>query len=632
MDEAGRLISELQQKLMQLDHKVWLYRQDMAAEFKKHADRLLHDVPKEISDTVNKAIAESLKHYPSLDIPSHDVDQLSGRAVNNETLSNCVSEKIDTPSKLIAIPAGLSDSPDSPSDGRPTSHEREQEFQGIFTPGYLPLLDSTDRNERRSSSSSTSPSVSEKKSIDIVLPHKAAEDANAQSSSYPTSTSSPLQKPPPPRRRSTDDVSNKSDNSDTPVRRSALRRTSSSSKPHSPRHVRFEFAGEEYLPTSSPKLEIPAIDFTPRSPIILGMGGTEELTNEPGSPQVNDRSESPPPKRITSSQALRLLSRGPFEDDGTQWTEVIAPSDGSASVSREEAPEDSDDESLSMPLSVTAAAAKLNGHKNVDVKASQKSSSDATGLPVQTVSASPKEHDATSNGNKTPDEIAEEEDILAEMTPLMPVVANTNPSTKSPIAPLQESAQMVPDEATRGKKKPWFILPDGTDLNDFQGTMADLDMDLDEEDMFAFDETADRPKEKPPSEPDSDDDSPGSPAEDKVEEEGSSISKFATSPARVIPQPGTPVAESNIAAPSGSHRSSYHPFNTPIVNPALHEQAASLGHVPSFVGSVKDGLEEMALQSFRGGGSLAGGAPRSLSERMAFEEAMEARHAATKKD
>ena len=630
MDEAGRLISELQQKLAQLDHKVWLYRQDMTAEFKKHADSLLRDVPKEVSDTVNKAIAESLKRYPSLDMTSQDTDQLYAPAVNNEIVPNCVPENISAPSKLNAVPANLNNGPESPSDGPPTSHEREQEFQGIFTPGYLPLLDSTDRNERRSSTSSALPSASENRPIDIVPQERPALDATARLSSYPPSTSLLLQKPPPPRRRSTDDVSDKSSQSDTPVRRSALRRTSSSSKSHSPRHVRFEFAGEEYLPTSSPKLEVPAIDFIPRSPIILGMGGTEELTEDLESPQIVDRSESPPPKRITSSQALRLLSRGPLEDDGTQWTEVIAPPDGSASVSRGDgASEDSDDESLSMPLSVTAAAARLNGHKRKDVNTSPKSSSDATELPVRALSASPKEYETTRNGNKTPDEIAEEEDILADMTPLTPVVANKNPSTKSPNIPPLESTEMPQSVGMRGNKKPWFILPDGTDLNDFQGTTADLDVDPDEEDMFAFDEVADRPQEKP--EPDSEDDSPGSPAEDKAEE-GSSGSRFATSPARVIPKAGTPVADSDTIAPSNSHRSSYHPFNTPIVNPALHEQAASLGNVQSFVGSVKDGLEEMALQSFRGGGSLTGGVPRSLSERMAFEEAMEARHTAVKKN
>ena len=58
MDEATRLVSELQQKLSELDHKVWQYRQDMASEFTKYAENVLRDVPKDVSETVSKAIAE----------------------------------------------------------------------------------------------------------------------------------------------------------------------------------------------------------------------------------------------------------------------------------------------------------------------------------------------------------------------------------------------------------------------------------------------------------------------------------------------------------------------------------------------------------------------------------------------
>ena len=52
---------------------------------------------------------------------------------------------------------------------------------------------------------------------------------------------------PPPVRRNTDEVSIRSDWSgdSAVVRRSALRRSSSSSKSHSPRRVRFDVMGEE---------------------------------------------------------------------------------------------------------------------------------------------------------------------------------------------------------------------------------------------------------------------------------------------------------------------------------------------------------------------------------------------------
>ena len=64
MDDTSRLVSELQQKLSELDLKVWQYRRDMASQFAKYAEDLLRDVPKDVSDTVSKAIAESMKPLP----------------------------------------------------------------------------------------------------------------------------------------------------------------------------------------------------------------------------------------------------------------------------------------------------------------------------------------------------------------------------------------------------------------------------------------------------------------------------------------------------------------------------------------------------------------------------------------
>src|SRR5450756_236250 len=61
MDEATKLVSELQQKLTELDHKVWQYQRDMTSEFEKYAEDLLREVPQDISETVSKTIAESMK-------------------------------------------------------------------------------------------------------------------------------------------------------------------------------------------------------------------------------------------------------------------------------------------------------------------------------------------------------------------------------------------------------------------------------------------------------------------------------------------------------------------------------------------------------------------------------------------
>jgi hypothetical protein len=254
-------------------------------------------------------------------------------------------------------------------------------------------------------------------------------------------------------------------------------------------------------------------------------------------------------------------------------------------------------------------------------------SREVTKLPAGPVHISTKDIDVTSNGNKTLEEIAEGQSILADMTPLQPVIANIAMDNSSNALKGHSTDGSQPT-ASKSAKKPWLILPDSTDLNNSVGTTGELYVNEDDDDMFTFDEATDRPPRKPMPESDTEEDSS---VEDTAEEEPLESSRFATSPGRPIPQLGTAVGDSTKSGPSASRRSSYHPFNTPIVAPEVHEQAASLGNITSFVGSVKNGLEEMALQSFRGGGSLRGGAPTSLSERMAFDEAMEARREAAKK-
>jgi hypothetical protein len=640
MDEAGRLITELQLKLAQLDHKVWLYRQDMATEFKKHADSLLRDVPENVSDTVNKAITESLKSYPSLHLDFQDIEQQRG-AVEKDMLAHVPEAGMSIPTQAAALAAEPVADSDSTVDGVSDLHAREKEFQGLFTPSYLPLLDSTDRKERKSSSSSAaSPAAVETKAIDFTPQATAPGDSSPDSSPYLSQSSLPRPKPPTPERRNTDEASIRSDSSDTPVRRSALRRSSGPHRPQSPRQVRFKFADEEYLPTSSPKVELPEMDYD-ISNTTMSVDGGDDPFNEPMSEvsYLDDEEESPPPKRISSSQALRALSRGPIEDDGTQWTEVIAPPDGSASIEKPEGYiEDSDDdESLSMPLNMTRALARANGLRG----RYPEGVAAAAGTPNDMSADIPKtiqEDDVPEE--KSEDEIAEEADILADMEPLQPMkthkpftsIPETFTSAQEPILS-EKHVSKSPLSATEKPTKPWYKRSTSSDSTDLPKTTPNLSIE-DDDDLFTFDENTNaRSNQKPPSESESETDS------ELEDSDPVDVVTYATSPARQIPKRPSPSAR-NAPVPSNSkpsqdppasHRASYHPFNTPIVSDTVLAQAASLGPVTSFVGSVKVGLEEEGLASLRGSvagvgamGSLRGGAPRSFSERMAFEDAMEA--------
>jgi hypothetical protein len=618
MDEAGRLIHELQQKLTQLDRKVWLYRHDMSAEFRKYADWLLSSVPEEVSETVNSAIQQSLGSYRSLDMSSLEQDRSSAEGVQQEAETDRGRAMIDKATQEAVTLEKATDGADSPAEQPSTSRERADSFQGIFIPSYLPLLGDDNHHERKSSTGSAISPTSERKPLDITTPTKPTPDNTTLSSSFPPSSSLP--KLPTPRRRNTEDPwSISSPHHDVP-RRSALRRTSSSTKPHSPRQVRFEFEGTTVLPTSSPKIEPLEPSGPVRSPIILGMGGIDEIPESTLSLLGDDETEEdPPPRRISSSSALRMLSRRPQEDDGTTWSEVIAPSDGSPSVPKDQVPldEDSDDEELNMPMSVTASFKKANGHKKGD---SLDLARARTNRPDEDSSLSTDRNDSTTNGVKTTEKIDVVEEGSEDMIPLQHVAANTN-------IPQEVPAPKTPPAKMKGKNKSMFMTADGTDLNDVECTEADPALEEeDEDDLFAFEENIDRRSSKPLEDWDDDDED----EDDEADEEPLTFSKLSTSPFRPIPQPSTSV-DTNKQSGIGSLRSSYHPFMTPIVNPAIHEQAASLGNINTFVGSVKDGMEEQMLQSFRGGASLTGGVPRSLSERMAFEEAMEARAASRRK-
>ena len=117
--------------------------------------------------------------------------------------------------------------------------------------------------------------------------------------------------------------------------------------------------------------------------------------------------EEPAPRRISSSQALRMLSRGPIEDDGTQWEEVVAPEDGSPSVAVEQANLDSDDEDV---LSLGLKRSRSDEKKSSSPSHSPNEEGEVIGAP-----------EAEQRDEITPEEIAEEEDILADMTPLAPM-------------------------------------------------------------------------------------------------------------------------------------------------------------------------------------------------------------------
>ncbi|PHH72325.1 hypothetical protein CDD80_4605 [Ophiocordyceps camponoti-rufipedis] len=348
MDEA-RLVEALRRKLHHLEGILEACRRHLLADFEQHYRSLLRDVAPDRAAQVRRAIAAGFANYPAL----------------RPELAAAESPPPEGPS-----PAAAFQQPPAVSG---TTRERELELQGLFTPTYLPLLESspavsvlssliavsTSAVSASSASSASSPPPSGAQegmedprvqpmpaclptpsrpfvlSIDHGTPTAAAAAPSAVTTAADDATSSAS--------------STSSEKSDSKHPRSALRRSPTMVKtPQSPRRVRFEFMGAEVLPTTSPQPS-ELITRRPPSPRADGDRGDDELDQdeerEEGDENADDdddaaafvsnlcgdttEEEATIPRKVSSSDALRALSRTPIEE-GVVWTVVNAESDDPA--------------------------------------------------------------------------------------------------------------------------------------------------------------------------------------------------------------------------------------------------------------------------------------------------------------
>ncbi|PQE04543.1 hypothetical protein CJF31_00007422 [Rutstroemia sp. NJR-2017a BVV2] len=606
MDEASKLVLELQRKLTELDHKVALYRKDMNDEFTKYEEDLLRNVPRDISHQVSTIIAGSLNSYKALYPDASNFDSCA--ASNNQTTVTSSSpgagsgpdtrtiphangipkpmaeSQIGGSTSAIALPFHKRDEDME----RPRSpHEREKEFTGVFTPSYLPLLDSSSRYDRQPATMDSEDKPKDKQ-LDAL-------QVDASTDTRSLAASPDLRKPPAPLRKNTDEISIASDvSSDGPVRRSALRRSSSYNKGSSPRRVRFDVEGQEVLPTVSPQ------DTTLDSSIPLSAFG-DDSDDEAGAEQVEDIDAPLPPKRISSSQALRALSRGPFEEDGVQWTTVSAPPDGSASVDTSKNGTFTKDDDVEITPITTHSQ-----EENVRPIPIPAKTSEADLSPhIQHVEAPTKD--------EADIDVLSEDDML-DMPPLRPVRSQTqNPPSASILSPIRTEH----DEFTssphimRTPSKPLTLEPLEPQEAYEKLTFNEED---DHDDLFHFDETLDRGS--PPEDQDQD---------DSDTEEASSPGLSDDTKLNLARSPPRPVVATPAKGIVGSYKG--RPFGMPVVSDEVHARAASLGNMNSFVGSVngRSGLDESDVLSFRASGGVGSfsGTPRSMSERLMMEDLLE---------
>ncbi|KAJ4158307.1 uncharacterized protein LMH87_008839 [Akanthomyces muscarius] len=359
--DAASLHDGLRTKLNHLEAKLELYRQDLLSEFHQHYHELTHNASPSAVANIQDSLSSIFYDYKGLRpcLPQHPptpaapapASQSAGAPAESPPPQvNDSPETATTPQTLLLAPlpadSGNSDAPGSPRD-------RDHELQGLFTPSYLPLLVASpipahDTPISPTDTIGTAVTTSQQSSVAADSPKSAetgrlpATESSIDNSTPNTSMGHPAEEDRFPGRLTTasrrrpseseaaeaataDDgnSSASSDKGDNKAPRSALRRSSSIYKsPQSPRRVRFEFMGAEFLPTASPQ---PSDTMMPRSSSPMWEGENVTVDSVLGDDDSDD-DLGPPPKKISSSDALRALSREPLEE-GTVWTVVNPDSD-----------------------------------------------------------------------------------------------------------------------------------------------------------------------------------------------------------------------------------------------------------------------------------------------------------------
>lgn len=398
-----------------------------------------------------------------------------------------------------------------------------------------------------------------------------------------------------------------------------MRRSSSVPKiPQSPRRVRFDFMGEEVLPTSSPQ---PSAFISPRIPSPEPADDETHCTSNLATDPGEETEHESLPRKVSSSDALRALSRTPLEEDGTVWTVVNSDSDDAETAApRPDTAQSNRPDSTDAPISQTIDVAGARAFESV----------------LQTKETQIREkancaYDAMlARASNSSEEDSSDEDVLSMAKRKVPASRALYSSTAtSSSAPLQQLTCPGPGNT------PCSLDEESSPAN--QGRVPVLigsEVGELEDDLFHF-EDDELESQKPPvnsklenrSSPVdqlSEDDDTDTPAD-----AGSRV--YATSPAVPIVRPVKQDEESSgpsrpraQAGTVGSYRG--RPLIMPVLrNPdILADLEAEV--VKEIVGSVHDHnpMDSINMNNFSIDEGLALSAPRSFRERFVLEEMMEA--------
>ncbi|KAI1752312.1 hypothetical protein F4782DRAFT_501320 [Xylaria castorea] len=581
MDDTTILVSELLDKLAELNQKVCDYRQDMVQEFQRYQQRLLHDAPEHVSARVEEVLAAELHNYPSLS-PGFALDATSAD-LGHSAIDRWgrYGRTGSSPPPLLPHTSGVP--PNDVASGSPPDRDRDREFHGLFTPSYLPLLEVMQPNRTASA-----PTV-------ISSPATPPDDDSDNTQAPSPQPDTTLRRPDPIRHYTEETTSSvNSDDSVLRTRRSALRRSSSASmkEAQSPRRVRFDVEGEEVLPTVSPPTSPRIYDYLKSPPPEEQVTPIYESLNQAVSEEdASILGNSPPrPKKISSTERLKALARSSTEDT-SKWTIVGDIHD-----------DDEEEEGLVMLSSKKKSKAPVPALRN------------GTGLHYTQAESS---YDLTKeihNGQRTGEVV----DDLLELTPL------TSFKDKKRFSPPQEAREIIPEVTTEENlQQPPFDetkLPGSALISQPHKVQ-----NREEEDMFRFDDevSALEPqavtnKSKYIEEEEQEEvEEQTTPLADNSAEEPL-LSLYSTSPAIPIAKPASLQAgsASSVSKRMGASAGSYKgkPFMIGVVrDEELHKKAEEMGDIYTFIGSVDGRSGVDPSDSFRQAPYYSPGTPRSLN-------------------
>ncbi|KAJ9149560.1 hypothetical protein NKR19_g5644 [Coniochaeta hoffmannii] len=661
MEDSKKLIDELVAKLAELNSKVDSFRQDMLFEFNKFTEDLLKDVPDNVSHEVTRAIAESMAKYPLLSLSSgceHEHKHRSESPVTPSTAGAMLPRQgRKSPPPILYHTSGI---PKNPREGPRGPHDREFEFQGVFTPTYLPLLDGNDPPTPRQPRPVST--LAFKRSASLIPgngpspggepPYYSPADAQPAAANNNNNDVDEAEVPvvemieeveapdkgkgkevirPSPTRQLTDvSVSSSvaSSTSEHKTRRSALRRSSSSNK-GSPRRVRFDMEGTEVLPTASPQATESVLESMAGSNPDVEASSAIDDSDDYDGPSLSDvegqEDHCPRPPRISSTEALRRLSRTP-SDDGTVWfssNETPLPSTNGHGAS-EPGPSATHSvaETAASPLLIAGSPLSPTSAPSVEQDKPQHAPLPTNGKYTSQATSPP----TGAQGKSDEEDDSEEEEFLAIRSPKKaPSPSAASPATMSP-PPKSPLAQDVSPQLREESPKPTPTTAHDKGKGKENAPLKPAD----EDELFDFDDPTTGPAttEKYLPEDEEDEEAVADEGEDKTPP--APLNLYSTSPAVAVPKRKTPSPPQSHNRPMPESIGSYkgQPLRmSVVVSPEIAEMAAAMGDVKTYVGSVhgRTGIDPADESSYRASFSnakLLSGTPRSFSERMMMEEVM----------